>query len=94
MTILEVFIYTDKLHKLNVHVDKLFVDSEIFIVPTTTDLDKAYVIIDSARAGVSFFFKIEKLGGRPEIAAVDTDFERPLNIEKSYKQNSLIGMIN
>lgn len=73
---------------------KLFVDSELFCIPRAQSAsgvsadkanDQAYIIIDSARAGVSYFFKIEKLGGKPEVAAVETDFERPSNIEKSYK---------
>jgi hypothetical protein len=75
--ILELYIYTDALRKLLVDSTKLHSDSDIFVIPSTTDNDSAYIVIDSARNGTSNFFKIAHLGKKPEIASVDTDFERP-----------------
>ena len=65
----------------------------MFVVPASGAEDYAYIIIDSARTGKAKFFKLAHLHKKPTIENMETEFERPMNINLNSYKNGLVGFM-
>jgi hypothetical protein len=90
---LELYIYTDRLLKIDVN-HRIHNDATINVIETKGSEDQAYITIDSAQEGKSEFFKIINISSKPLIMPMETTIGRPVNIDKSVTENRLVGFMN